>query len=178
MSVSTSPIPSRQLREVLTESSWVRTSKACLQYSALWIWSSFSSVTWLTVACWVTETTLMMSTVVESAPDRDFFARLLTLTVVGRDQFILSMVGLTSLDGLLSINSTLGQFIRPVHPVHASVDVVLIARAYLQNPGNPVIVTLSPWAELLFVGEGFLALDGVLVGDKDVVVTEVLRPVD
>lgn len=83
------------------------------------------------------------------------------------------MVGLTSLDGLLSINSTLRQFVRPVHPVHASVDVVLIARANLQNPSNPVIVTLSPWAELLFVGEGFLTLDGVLVRDKDVVVTEV-----
>lgn len=93
--------------------------------------------------------------------------------MVGRDQFVLSMVGLTSLDGLLSINSTLRQFVRPVHPVHASVDVVLIARANLQNPSNPVIITLSPWAELLFVGEGFLTLDGVLVRDKDVVVTEV-----
>lgn len=98
--------------------------------------------------------------------------------MVGRDQFILSMVGLTSLDGLLSIKSTHGQLVWPVHPINARVDVMLIARANLQNPSNPVIVTLSPRAELLFVGERFLTLDGVLVGDEDVVVAEVFRSVD
>jgi len=55
---------------------------------------------------------------------------------------------------------------------------MLIACADLQDPSNPVVVTLSPWAELLLVGEGFLTLDGVLVRDEDVVVTEVFRAVD
>lgn len=120
----------------------------------------------------------MMSTAADSQLQIVTCARLVTLTVVGRDQFILPMVGLTSLDALLSIDSTLRQLVWPVHPVDAGVDVVLIAGANLQNPSNPVIVTLSPWAELLFVGEGFLTLDGVLVCDEDVIITEVFRAVD
>ena len=106
------------------------------------------------------------------------FARFVSLTVVGRDQFILPMVGLASRNCLLSIDGALWQLIWPVHPVDASVDVVFITRANLQNPGNPVVVTLSPWAELLLVCERFLTLDSILVGDKDVIVTEVFRAVD
>lgn len=88
------------------------------------------------------------------------------------------MVGLTALDALLAINSTLWQLVWPVHPINAGVDVVLIASADFQNASHPVIITLSSWAELLFVGEGFLTLDGVFVRDEYVVVTEVFGTVD
>lgn len=104
--------------------------------------------------------------------------RLLVLTVIGRDQLVLPMVGLTARNSLLPVDGTLWQLVWPVHPVNAGVDVVLIARANFQDPSNPVIVTLNPWPELLFVGERFLALDGVLVCDEDVVVTEVFGAVD
>jgi hypothetical protein len=90
------------------------------------------------------------------------------LTVVGCNQFVLSMIALTALDTLPPVDSNLRQFLWPVHPENASVDVPFIAGPNLQYPSNPF---------LLILHRGSLALDAGVICNEDEVVGKVFAPV-
>lgn len=93
--------------------------------------------------------------------------------MVGSNQLIHAVIGLTTRNMFLAINRIWWQLIRPVHPVDAGVDVVLIAGAYLEDSRNPAIIGFRPRTELFPIVHGLLALNGVLVRDEDVVVAKV-----
>lgn len=98
------------------------------------------------------------------------------LTVVGRNQLVLPVVWLPTADILLAIQCIARQLVRPVHPVDACVDVMLVACANLEDASHPIVLGVGSGAWLGLVR--LLALDGARVGDKDVVITEVLGAVD
>lgn len=96
--------------------------------------------------------------------------------MVRSDQLILAVVGLPAANIFLPVQSVWRQLIGPVHPVHAGVDMVLVAGADLEDASDPVVVRVCPrtWLRLARL----LALDGTRVCDKDVVVAEILGAVD
>lgn len=60
------------------------------------------------------------------------------------DQLIPTMIRLSPLDRLLSVVGTSRQLIRPIHPIHTGVNMVLITRTNLEDSGYPVIVRFLP----------------------------------
>lgn len=93
-------------------------------------------------------------------------------TVVRGDEFALPVVRLSATDILLPVECVGRQLVGPVHPIHASVDVVLITGTDLENAGDPVVIRVH--SRRLLGLAGFLPFDGALVCDKDVVVAEIL----
>src|SRR6266566_5167723 len=87
------------------------------------------------------------------------------LTVVGGDQFTHAVVWLAALHQLLSVVSACGKLVGPVHPIHPSIDMVLVASSNLQDARHPIVVRSLPRS--LLVGHGFLALDGGVVRNVD-----------
>ena len=58
--------------------------------------------------------------------------------MIGSDQFVLAVIWLASGDRLLAISGALGQFVWPVHPVHASIHMVLISGSDLEDARDPI----------------------------------------
>lgn len=162
-----------------TESSYVLTSNACLQYRAFCISSSFSSYHCFTCACDVTLTTLMISTAPALVMVRCKLRRShQVLTVVGGNQLVQAVVGLAALDRLPAVVCSLRKLVRPVHPVDSRIHVVFVARANLQDAGDPIIVGFLPILHRLVVVDSFLALDARVVCDIDKSFAEILDPID
>jgi hypothetical protein len=67
---------------------------------------------------------------------------ILERTVVGSDQFVDAMVRLATLNLLLAVNGVRREFIGPVHPVDACIDVMLIRSTDLKDARYPLIVIL------------------------------------
>jgi hypothetical protein len=87
------------------------------------------------------------------------------LTVVGRDQLVLAVVWLATLDGSLTVDRVLGQLVGRVHPIDASVDVMLVGCANLQDAGDPVVVGLAGLRDAIRIGSRLLSLNRRVVGD-------------
>lgn len=97
--------------------------------------------------------------------------------MVRSNELIKPVIGLTTRDIFLSIKCVRRQLIGPVHPIDAGIDVVLIASTYLKDSCNPVIVRFCPRYHLFPIGSRFLALDGALIRNEDVVVAKVFGTV-
>lgn len=79
--------------------------------------------------------------------------------MVGRDQFVVTVVWLATLYGLLSINGTRRKFIRPVHPVNACINVVLVGGSNFEDARYPFFSTVFFVGAVVFI-LSFLMLDG------------------
>lgn len=90
------------------------------------------------------------------------------------------MVWLATFDQPVAVASALRQLIWPVHPEDASVDVVLVAGADLENPGDPVVSRPFEGSGLLLVCvcQVLLPLDACIVGDEDEALAEIFDVVD
>lgn len=97
------------------------------------------------------------------------------LTVVRRDNLGLAVVWLSALNVLLAVEGAGRQFIRPVHPADAGIDMVLVSCADLEDAGDPIVVLVRS-RHCLGLAR-LLAYDGALVCDVDVVVAKVLLAV-
>lgn len=96
--------------------------------------------------------------------------------MIRRNQLVLTMVRLPPLNKLLSLLSADGQLVWPIHPIHTSIHVMLVARADLEDPGYPVVLRLLP--RLAWLAGVLLALDGRVVCDKDKTFAVVLDTID
>lgn len=89
------------------------------------------------------------------------------LTVVGRDQLVLSMVGLSPLDRLTAVLYARRHLFRPIHPEHSSKDIPLILGSNLHDPRDPVSAQLSR----SYIPDCYpLSLDAILVRNVYIVV--------
>jgi hypothetical protein len=52
------------------------------------------------------------------------------------------MIWLAALNCLLAVDGTRRQFVGPVHPVNACINIVLIGSANLEDTRNPLIIRL------------------------------------
>ncbi len=101
------------------------------------------------------------------------------LTVVRGDQLVGAVVWLAPLNTPLAVGCALRELVRPVHPINAGVDVVLVAGTNLEDAGNPVVVRPLP---RLVDGSArsstFLSLDAGVVGDINEALAEILDAID
>lgn len=95
--------------------------------------------------------------------------------MIGRDQLVLPVIWLSPVHDPLAIVCPRRQLVRPVHPINAGIDVVLIAGADLEDSGDPVIVRL--FGGLSRLAGVLLSFDGRVIGDKDEALAEVLDAV-
>lgn len=63
-------------------------------------------------------------------------------TMVRSDQLLLTMVWLSPLHGLLSIDGAGWKLVGRVHPIDARVDMMLIGSPDLEDTGDPIVVIL------------------------------------
>jgi hypothetical protein len=87
--------------------------------------------------------------------------------MVGRDQFIVTMVWLATLNGLLAVNGTRRQLVRPIHPIDACIDMMLIRSSNLEDARYPRFFSAIFFVSAIAFILGLLMLDGRLVGDID-----------
>ena len=85
--------------------------------------------------------------------------------MVGSDQLISTMIGLTAPNSLLVADGARGQLLGPVHPVNACIYMVLIGSTNLKDVCNPFIIRL--FAATFAITCSLLKIDGRLVGDRD-----------
>jgi hypothetical protein len=97
-------------------------------------------------------------------------------TMIRSNQFIVTMVRLAALDSLLAVHRSIRQFIGPVHPINACIDVVLIGSTDLEDARDPVVITLL--VNTLAITLSFLLFNGYLVGNIDKAFTVILDTVD
>ena len=62
--------------------------------------------------------------------------------MVGSDQLISTMIWLTAPNSLLVVDSARGQFVGPVHPVNACINIVLIGSTDLEDARDPLTIGL------------------------------------
>jgi hypothetical protein len=78
--------------------------------------------------------------------------------VVGGDQFLSTVIWLTALDFLLSVGGTTRQFVGPVHPVNACINMVVIGSSYVQDARNPL--TIPVFMAISFIVCDIFMVDG------------------
>lgn len=98
--------------------------------------------------------------------------------MVRRNQLVLTVVRLATLNRPLSIYGAGRELIGPVHPVDTRVDVVLIGRPNLQDAGNPIIIRFAYGCRISCTRGSSLALDGRLVRDEDKALAIVFGPIN
>jgi hypothetical protein len=78
--------------------------------------------------------------------------------MVGGDQLVSTMIRLAALNCFLAVDGTRRQFVGPVHPVNACINMVLIGSANLEDARNPLIIRLFVTTFAIICG--LLVLDG------------------
>jgi hypothetical protein len=91
--------------------------------------------------------------------------------VIRSNEFVMAVIGLTTLNVFLSICGACRELVGPVHPIYPSIDVVFIARPNLEDARNPIV--LGPLARLFRV-RSLLSLDRRFIGHEDEALAEVL----
>lgn len=86
------------------------------------------------------------------------------------------MIRLATLDCFLAVNSARRQFVGPVHPINACIDMALIGRSNLENARDPFIIV---YFEAIFtIVLELLMFDYCLVGNKDEALAIVLDAIN
>lgn len=97
-------------------------------------------------------------------------------TMIRSDQLIVAMVRLAALNSLFAVECSIREFVRPVHPINACIDVVLIGSTDLEDTRDPVIIALL--VNTLAITLSFLLFNCYLVGNIDKAFTVILDTVD
>jgi hypothetical protein len=95
------------------------------------------------------------------------------------NQLIRAVVCLPTRHVLLPVLTALRKFVWPVHPVDSGIDMMFVARSYLENARDPVVVRFLPGVHRgLGVSDRLLAFNAGVVGDIYEAFTKVLDTVD
>lgn len=96
--------------------------------------------------------------------------------MIRSDQLIVAMIRLAAVNGLFTVECSIREFVRPVHPINTCIDVVLIGSTDLEDTRDPVIIALL--VNTLAVTLSLLLFNRYLVGNIDKAFTIILDTID